>query len=458
MSIKKDDIITAVKNLDAFLKIPDLQGAAIRLTKNGKPFFFSGGFTLVFELTHRSKKWAFRVWHVPVHLFKERSREISAYLASKKLPYFADFIFDEQALIVGGEAQDIIRMEWLEGRRLKEYIGSHLNDSTALRKLADSFFRMCDDLHFNQISHGDLQHGNILIDDSGNIKLIDYDSICIPSIEGQQEIVTGLKGYQHASRLTGNITSLKADYFSELIIYLSLIALVEKRSLWEDYHIEKSEHLLFSDADLKDLTRSKIYTELKGLTTEIDGLLHILEKYTHVNSFLDLKPFSQYQVDPVIVDFKVDYPAIIAGMTVTLSWNTTDAQIVEIDNGIGNVPVSGKLQVMPRSSTLYKMTVKGYFGNAYSPPVTVRVFSTPEISIIPVSMPSFSSRIDFDKLRFIPPVINVSIDMKPISGGSSVLTKMVCITGKFIKQLNSRQSVFNISWLYDLIKRKIINQ
>jgi serine/threonine protein kinase len=333
-----------------------------------------------------------------------------------------------------------------------------LNDGAALRKLADSFLKMCNELHIHQISHGDLQHGNILIDDSGNIKLIDYDSICIPSIEGQQEIVTGLKGYQHSSRLTGSTTSLKADYFSELIIYFSLLALVEKKSFWEDYQVAKSEHLLFSDADLKDLKRSKIYTELKGLTAEIDGLLHILEKYTQTNSFLDLKPFSQYQVDPVIVDFKVDYPAIIAGMTVTLSWKATDAQIVEIDNGIGNVPVSGKLEVIPSSSTLYNMTVKGHFGNACSPPVIVRVFPTPEISVIPVSMPSFSSRIDFDKLRFTPPVINVSVDMKPVTGQSLVLTKMVSLAENFKKQFSSRQSVFNISWLLDLIKRKLINQ
>jgi serine/threonine protein kinase len=457
MSVKKDDIITAVNNLDAFLKIPGLQGATVRPGKNGKPFFFSGGFTLVFELTHGTKKWAFRVWHVPVALFKERSREIFAYLSSKKLLYFADFIFDEQALVVGGEPQDTIRMEWLDGQRLKEYIGAHLNDGKALRRLADAFVKMCSDLHAQRISHGDLQHGNILVDTSGNIKLIDYDSICIPALEGQQEIVTGLKGYQHPSRLNGSTTSLKADYFSELIIFLSLLALVEKKSFWDYYQVAKSEHLLFSEGDLKDLTRSKIYSALNGLTPEIDGLLYILVKYTEANSFLDLEPFTSYQIAPAIEQFKADNTTIVNGMTVTLNWDTIDAQYVEIDNGIGQVAASGKLEVIPTAGTLYKLTAKGHFGVA-SCTVKVRVFPTPVITSIPVSIPSFYSKIEFDKFQFTPPKIDVSVNISAITGSTFTFTEPISITERLKRSLLSRQSVFSVSYLYDCIKRKIINQ
>jgi serine/threonine protein kinase len=103
---------------------------------------------------------------------------------------------------------------------------------------------MCKTLRENKISHGDLQEGNILIDRNGNIKLVDYDSICIPEIEGQKELVTGLNGYQHPSRFKAGKASLKADYFSELVIYLSILALSENSNLWNKYQVKDTSILI----------------------------------------------------------------------------------------------------------------------------------------------------------------------------------------------------------------------
>src|SRR5690606_36888343 len=112
---------------------------------------------------------------------------------------------------------------------------------------ADNFLKMCQDLRENQISHGDLQEGNILVGEKGAIKLVDYDSICIPEIVGQKELVTGLKAYQHPSRFKGGKASLKVDYFSELVIYLSLLIIAEKPVLWGKYQVKDTQYLLFSE-------------------------------------------------------------------------------------------------------------------------------------------------------------------------------------------------------------------
>lgn len=213
MSINKQDIVTAILNSDTFLKVPELKGAKPRLNKNGSPYAFTGGFNMVFQLQHQNKKWAFRVWHVPMGEHTDRYRKISKYLSEKKLPYFADFIYDEKGILVNGNLLDTIRMEWLEGKLLKEYLEENLGNKNKLTKLANDFLEMCKTLRENKISHGDLQEGNILIDRNGNIKLVDYDSICIPEIEGQKELVTGLKGYQHPSRFKAEKASLKADFF-----------------------------------------------------------------------------------------------------------------------------------------------------------------------------------------------------------------------------------------------------
>jgi serine/threonine protein kinase len=234
----KQDIITAIKNLDLFLRIPELKGAKPRLNNNGSPFAFAGGFNMVFQLVHNAKKWAFRVWHIPIGENKDRYVAISKYLTNSKLPYFADFVYDENGLLVNGELTDTIRMEWLDGILLKDYIEKHLNDKAKLESLANDFLEMTKTLREAKISHGDLQEGNILVDDSGKIRLVDYDSICIPEIEGQKELVTGLKGYQHPSRFKNSKASLKADYFSELIIYICILGIASKPELWDKYQVK----------------------------------------------------------------------------------------------------------------------------------------------------------------------------------------------------------------------------
>ena len=288
----KQDIVTAVNNHPICLKVPELKGATLRRSKTGNPFFYTGGFNMVFQLKKGVKKWAFRVWHVPMGATKKRYQAIAQYLSDKNLPYFANFIFDEKGILVNGKLIDSIRMEWLEDDLFKTYIERNLNNKLILDNLANDFAKMCQDLRYHQISHGDLQEGNILVSKTGEIKLIDYDSICIPEIEGQEELVTGLKGYQHPSRFKVGSASLKADYFSELIIYLSLKALAEKPSLWDKYHIKKTQYLLFSEKDFENIKTAPIYKELKGLNVEIDELLTTLVDYLNTNNYTELEPFN----------------------------------------------------------------------------------------------------------------------------------------------------------------------
>jgi len=296
--ITKRDIVIAIRNLDKFLNLPELKDAEIKINPDGNPYCCTGGFTMVFHLTKANRRWAFRVWHANISNLKERFQKISQYLTVQQLPYFADFIYDEKSLLVAGDKVDTIRMEWIDGMLLKEYIEQYLHDSVRLRQLSDNFLTMCRDLHQSQISHGDLQHGNIIIDAHDGIRLIDYDSVCVPDTVGQYEFVAGLRGYQHPSRLMGGTNaSLHADYFSELIIYLSIIALAERPQLWDEYNLKNTETLLFNDADFEQLSQSRIYRDLSCLQSdEITSLLSVLGNYLNTPSYLALRPFDLFLV------------------------------------------------------------------------------------------------------------------------------------------------------------------
>jgi serine/threonine protein kinase len=384
----KQDILTSIKNLDLFLKVPALKGAKARINKNGNPFVYVGGFNMVFQLTHNSKKWAFRVWHVPMGENEERYLKISKYLTSKKLPYFAEFIYDEKGLLINGELVDTIRMEWLDGMLFKEYIEKNLANSSLLVSLSDNFLKMCQDLRDNQISHGDLQEGNILVTENGDIKLVDYDSICIPEIEGQKELVTGLKGYQHPSRFKGGKASLKADYFSELIIYLSILAIAKKPELWEKYQVKDTQYLLFSETDFEDLENSKIYKNLTGLSLKIDKLLAILIEYLKTINYTELKPFLLYLAPPVIKKFTSDKEVLIQGSEMSLSWEVENALKVSIDNGINEAEHSGTIVLKPQDNFEYVLTAIG-FNETVVKKLEIKVFPTPIIKSIQVPIPLF---------------------------------------------------------------------
>jgi PKD repeat protein len=374
----KQDIITAIKNLDIFLRIPELKGAKQRLNANGSPFVFVGGFNMVFQLVHNAKKWAFRVWHVPMGENKERYLAISRYLTNSNLPYFADFIYDENGLLVNGELTDTIRMEWLDGNLLKEYIENNLNNKTKLNQLANDFLEMCKTLRANKISHGDLQEGNILVDDLGKIKLVDYDSICIPEIEGQLDLVTGLKGYQHPSRFRNGTASLKADYFSELIIYLSILGIASKPDLWNKYQVKDTCYLLFTETDFEDFENSKIFKDLQKLSASVKGLSRILSNYLKEGNYLNLIAFDNYLTPPKIISFKANKEEILQGKSVEFSWNIENANSIHLNNGIGNITTKSMQTVSPSQTTTYKLTVENAFGKTEQE-ITINVRPLPKI-------------------------------------------------------------------------------
>lgn len=378
MSVSKQDIITAIKNSETFLRVPELQGAKPRLNKNGSPFAFVGGFNMVFQLEHQNKKWAFRVWHVPMGEHTNRYRKISKYLSEKKLPYFADFIYEEKGILVNGNLLDTIRMEWLEGKLLKEYLEENLGNKNKLTKLANDFLEMCKTVRENKISHGDLQEGNILIDRDGNIKLVDYDSICIPEIEGQKELVTGLKGYQHPSRFKAGKASLKADYFSELVIYLSILALFENSNLWNKYQVKDTQYLLFTETDFEDFANSEIYNDLQKLSNSIKSLTRILNSYLSENNYLNLTSFEHYLKAPKIINFGSNEKEVLKGKVIELSWNIENYDKISINNGVGNVTGKHSLSVSPTNTTTYKLIAENAFDKTENE-LTVAVLPLPKI-------------------------------------------------------------------------------
>lgn len=286
MSLSKIDIRNAVK-IPSLIKDPYLKGFQI-VTKNGNLIEWSGGFSMVYLFSKETEKCILKIWDKTINNNKKRYEAISAYLEKCKLPYFVDFEYVENGIFINGAYYDTLRMEWVEGLNLVEFISANLDNKDVLKKLSKDFIKMAQDLHENQISHGDLQHTNIIIDKNGEIKLIDYDSLCIPEFEGQRDSCRGFKGYQLPSRIYGGfISSINIDNFSKLIIYTTICAVIENPLLWDKYDVPLADYrLLFKYDDFLNWEDAQIRRDLHNYSEEIVKLIDIFDLYINSHNFL----------------------------------------------------------------------------------------------------------------------------------------------------------------------------
>ena len=69
------------------------------------------------------------------------------------------------------------------------------------------------ELRAAEIAHCDLQHGNVMVTPSGELKLVDYDCMCVPSLTGKRNLELGVTPYQHPQRDLHTKLSLSLDNF-----------------------------------------------------------------------------------------------------------------------------------------------------------------------------------------------------------------------------------------------------
>lgn len=298
MAVASISDYSASINIPAMIKAKILSGGN-PLNKNGRQLKYSGGFCVVFPYVTPTKKYAVRCWHINVDDIRNRTRLISEAIQSSKLPYFVGFEYIPNGIQTAKGAQDIVVMDWVEAQSLKKYLSSHLTESSKLVELANRFMEMVIKFHSHHIAHGDLQHGNIMVKDDGNIVLVDYDSMYVPALSGYSDDIKGLAGYQHPARWKNKMISEKIDYFSEIIIYTSLVALSKYPSLWEELNLEDTETLLFSTEDITSKGNSKIFQVLDR-DQELKLFSKKIKEFLCQDSIENLEPLERAVIDPKI--------------------------------------------------------------------------------------------------------------------------------------------------------------
>lgn len=247
--------------LSTFLD-PELQYAEPARNKLGLPSLISGNFAVVCRFTARERRWAVRAFSRDVPDIRQRYDLISAYLdfLSSKCSSLVGFRYIEEGIRVNGRIHPIVIMDWVAGKTLDLVVQETLDHQSSLEPLVESWVELVSDLENLGIAHGDLQHGNILVDGT-TLRLVDYDGMYVPTMVGMESNEGGHPNYQHPDRANRPFDA-RIDRFSAFLIYTALKALSCDPSLRFRYELDNA--LLFRRSDLLAPEESPLFDELRS--------------------------------------------------------------------------------------------------------------------------------------------------------------------------------------------------
>jgi hypothetical protein len=247
----------------------------------GIPMPRSGNFADVYEFVGApGTRWAIKCFTREVAGLQARYSEISRHLRQTKLPFTVDFQYLPQGIRVGVRWYPILKMHWVDGLLLNEFVRGNLDKPAVLDALGQIWLRMAKRLREADIAHADLQHGNVILvpgsrESALAVKLIDYDGMYVPALAQRPSGEVGHPAYQHPQRLAKNTYNVEVDRTPLLAIACALRALaVGGKALWQRH--DNGDNLLFRESDFRRPGQSPLFQELWNLP---DPAVHDLVGY-----------------------------------------------------------------------------------------------------------------------------------------------------------------------------------
>lgn len=256
------DYNEAVQHPDTAFVDRELRQGRIRENALGLPAVLSGGFALTYLVITAQRKIAVRCFHREIPAIEQKYAAISRTFRALNSPYFVDFEFLRQGIRVHRQLLPIVKMDWAEGDVFGLWLDRNCSNRQALITVRQQFAALAQYLEKQQIGHGDVQNGNIIVSPRG-IKLIDYDGVYVPGMMAGRGSESGHKHFQHPQRDSRH-HGTGIDRFSFLAIDLSLAALMEDPSLFRRYG-EGGETILFHANDFADPDHSDVFDTVSQL-------------------------------------------------------------------------------------------------------------------------------------------------------------------------------------------------
>ena len=255
---------------DALLESGTLNDQGLRSLElvrdeDGRPRMRRGQSGTVFHFGTGHESYAFKVFTRNMADLRGRHMHISEHLRtlSGQTTCLVEISYLEQGVYVNEAWYPAVKMKWCEGQTLGDFLRPHVEDHSPIDNaaLSRAWLDVLGQLRTARVLHGDLQEGNILVDDRGVLHLVDYDGMFVPSMAGAYKAIErGHPNYQHPLRTRGEYELVDAaiEDFSGLVVLIDLLAATPER--WERFN--RQDGILISPSDLAQPERSELLADL----------------------------------------------------------------------------------------------------------------------------------------------------------------------------------------------------
>ncbi len=261
-----NDFNEAVQTPATAFADPDLKAGQAAVGPTGLPLPRSGNFADVYQILGADgRNWAVKCFTRSVPGLDKRYDLVSKALAAANLPFTIPFTFLGQGIRVGGKWYPVLKMEWVDGLQLNQFVRENAGKPATLDALFGMWVKLCKRLREAGLAHADLQHGNVLLVPGAKagqfgLKLIDYDGLYAPALANTPSGELGHPAFQHPQRATGRVYSPDLDRFPHMVVATALKGLAAAPDLWERF--DTGDNLLFTEDDFKQPGGSKLLKEL----------------------------------------------------------------------------------------------------------------------------------------------------------------------------------------------------
>ena len=255
----------ASSNLDKLAHLVPVQD------DHGEPYRSSGAFAVVFKMKDEQtgKCYALKCFTEEQEGRAEAYRQIADELEFVDSSYITSVKYLDKEIFVDSSCEEdefpVLLMDWIDGETMENYIAENYQDNYAMAMLCYRFCKMAAWLRSQPFAHGDIKPDNIIVRPDGTLTLVDYDGMFVPAMKGQKSPTIGTKDFSHPLRTIDDFDET-IDDFALASIALSLKAISLKPSLLDEYGA--ADRLLFSAADYRDLSKSKVMTALQELMND----------------------------------------------------------------------------------------------------------------------------------------------------------------------------------------------
>ncbi len=182
-----------------------LEGFSIIFDKRLMPRFTVGNTAVMLHAERGGRRYTLRCFMRPT----PHRREI----------YGGNFHPEELYIPAAGEWIDVVVTEWIEGVTLHEatLLAARMQDRAELAALSLKFDRFAAGLLAEEWAHGDLKPENIVLTDSGELRLIDFDAMFLPEFAGEHSPELGTAAFQHPRRTAADFDARLDDYPAAVI-------------------------------------------------------------------------------------------------------------------------------------------------------------------------------------------------------------------------------------------------